>query len=136
MPGAVSNQLRVFVVDDEEILATTLAMILRNHGFDATPFTYPLKALEASLSEAPDLLISDVMMPVLNGIELAIQIQQACPDCKVLLFSGQAKTQGLLEAAGQSGNQFELMSKPVHPTDLLRKIEASLRFAQASKAIR
>jgi DNA-binding NtrC family response regulator len=114
---------RVFVVDDEPVIASSLAIILRQSGFDAKSFAEPLEALNAALSEAPDLLISDVVMPVLSGIELAIQMQERCPDCKVLLFSGQAATAGLLENARANGHNFELLLKPIHPKDLLREIQ-------------
>jgi len=70
------------------------------------------------------LLISDVMMPEMSGIELALRIRESCPDCKVLLFSGQAATANLLEKARADGHDFELLSKPVHPSDLLAKIRA------------
>jgi YesN/AraC family two-component response regulator len=46
----------------------------------------------AARIEAPDLILSDVMMPGLSGIELAIAIQRECPECKILLFSGHAHT--------------------------------------------
>ena len=118
----VRNLPRVFVVDDEAVIATTLGMILSKQGFDAHPFHLPLEALRAAREEAPDLLISDVMMPLLSGIELAIQMREHCPDCKVLLFSGQAATSHLLEDARASGHDFEVLSKPVHPGDLLKKI--------------
>jgi DNA-binding NtrC family response regulator len=118
------RQLRVFVVDDEDIIASSLAMILRfQGGFHATSFNDPLEALRAAKVEAPDLLISDVVMPQLSGIDLAIQIQEACPKCKVLLFSGQAATAHLLESARAEGHNFELLLKPVHPADLLAKIQ-------------
>jgi len=71
------------------------------------------------------------VMPMLNGIELAIQIRHVRPECKVLLFSGQADTQNLLEAAQTRGNHFEVLSKPVHPTDLLKKIKEQFGFASA-----
>jgi|HubBroStandDraft_1064217.scaffolds.fasta_scaffold802195_1 DNA-binding NtrC family response regulator len=117
------TQPRVFVVDDEDVIASTLAMILRYQGgFHAQSFTKPLDALEAARLEAPDLLISDVVMPLLSGIELAIQMRERCPDCKVLLFSGSAATAHLLEEAGENGYDFELLLKPVHPADLLTKI--------------
>jgi DNA-binding response OmpR family regulator len=116
------NKPHAFVVDDERVIATTLAMILRQQGFDATPFSEPLKALEAASTQSPDLLISDVVMPLLSGIDLAIQIREQCPECRILLFSGQAATAHMLEAAKAAGHDFELMSKPVHPTDLLRRI--------------
>jgi len=113
---------RIFVVDDEEIVATSLAALLETFGFNAIAFNHPLKALEAGRSQSPDLLISDVMMPVLNGIELAVELLRVCPECKVLLLSGQAATEDLLEAAHAGGNEFELIGKPVHPSDLVRKI--------------
>lgn len=80
------------MVGDEKVIASSLATILRLQGFEATPFTEPQRALEAACSEAPDLLISDVVMPALSGIDLAIRVQQHCPDCKILLFPGQAAT--------------------------------------------
>jgi DNA-binding NtrC family response regulator len=115
--------LRVFVVDDEDVIASSLAMILRfQGGFHATSFTDPLMALQSAHAEAPDLLISDVIMPQMSGIDLAIQMRDIRPDCKVLLFSGQAATADLLEAARDKGYTFELLSKPVHPADLLASI--------------
>jgi CheY-like chemotaxis protein len=121
----MQHQPSVFVVDDEPVIATTLATILRlNGGFRARSFTKPLEALEAVRAEAPDLLITDVMMPLLSGIELAIRVRALCPECKVLLFSGQAATAHLLDAAGADGHHFELLVKPVHPADLLAKIRS------------
>jgi DNA-binding NtrC family response regulator len=117
-----SKEFCIFVVDDEFVISSTLALILRQKGFFALAFQAPLDALEAARYQVPDLLISDVVMPQLSGIELAIRIQEQCPDCKVLLFSGQAATVGLLLTANVRGHHFEVMSKPVHPTDLLRRI--------------
>ncbi|MGA2886742.1 MAG: response regulator [Terracidiphilus sp.] len=130
-----SKQLRVFVVDDEFVIASTLALILRHTGFDAISFQAPLEALEAARSQAPDLLISDVVMPQFSGIELAIQMQKQCPNCKILLFSGQAATAGLLETAREQGYDFEVLSKPVHPTDLLKKIAEATGEGTASPSV-
>jgi CheY-like chemotaxis protein len=109
----------VFVVDDEPIIASTLAAILNQSGFQATAFTNPETALEAAKSVKPSLLITDVVMPEMSGIDLAIQFKSECPDSKVLLFSGQAATGDLLNSAREAGHDFELLSKPVHPHDLL-----------------
>jgi DNA-binding NtrC family response regulator len=113
---------RIFVVDDEFIIASTLATILQRNGFDAVFFTEPLAVLPAAREKAPDLLITDVMMPGLSGIDLAIALKQELPKCKVLLFSGQAATANLLEASRLKGHDFELLSKPIHPTEFLKKI--------------
>lgn len=58
----------------------------------------------------------------MNGIELAVRFKTLCPDCKVLLFSGQASTNDLLGAAALQGHQFELLAKSILPTDLLAAI--------------
>jgi len=55
---------------------------------------------------------------------LAIQIQKQCPNCKVLLFSGQLATAHLLDSAHAQGFEFEVLSKPVHPADLLAGIQS------------
>lgn len=119
-----SGRRLVFVVDDEWIIASTLAAILQGHGYEAVFFTQPLAALESARAQAPYLLISDIVMPMLSGVELAIQLRALCPTCKVLLFSGQAGTD-LLDLAREQGHDFELLSKPIHPTDLLKKIVAT-----------
>jgi DNA-binding NtrC family response regulator len=118
-----SSQSRVFVVDDEIIIASTLATILQRNGFDALSFTHPLEALKAARVKAPDLLISDVMMPDLSGVDLAILLKKHCPGCRVLLFSGQAATSNLLQVARDNGHDFELISKPIHPAEFLLKIK-------------
>jgi CheY-like chemotaxis protein len=113
---------RIFIVDDEKIIAETLALILRMSGYSARFFLDPLEALQVSLSEAPDVLISDVKMPQLSGIDLAIRMREQCPTCRILLFSAQAGTADLLEDARKQGHNFLLLPKPIHPSDLLRLI--------------
>jgi DNA-binding NtrC family response regulator len=113
---------RVFVVDDESMIATTVGIILRGQGYEAHTFELPVEALKAARGMAPDLLLSEVMMPVLSGIELAIQMREQCPNCKVLLISGHPSTAGYLEAARAKGHDFHALAKPVHPADLLESI--------------
>jgi CheY-like chemotaxis protein len=110
------------VVDDERRIADTLAIILNRNGFDATAVYTGTEAVERARDTRPDLIISDVIMPDMNGIEAAIRIRQALPGCKILLFSGQAATADLLEKARAQGHEFEILAKPVHPQDLLAKL--------------
>jgi DNA-binding response OmpR family regulator len=116
---------RVFVVDDERTIASTLATILKVNGYDAQYFTNPLDALQHARTAPPDLLITDVLMPEMSGVDLAVRFKEECPTCKVLLFSGQAQTIDLLEAARAQGHDFQLLTKPVHPTDLLARIKGA-----------
>jgi DNA-binding response OmpR family regulator len=112
----------IFVVDDEPVIASSLAAILQMNGFSARFFTCPLKALAAARSESPDLVISDVAMPGISGIDLAIQMRAQYPNCMILLFSGQAATLDLLEGARAQGYDFRLLQKPVHPSEFLSEI--------------
>lgn len=113
---------KVLVADDERVIADTLAIILNQSGFDAKAVYSGEAAVETSESWRPNMLISDVIMADLNGIQAAIRIREMLPSCKILLFSGQAATADLLEKAQREGHQFEILAKPVHPQDLLAKL--------------
>jgi DNA-binding NtrC family response regulator len=112
----------VYVVDDDPVIAKTLAAILHSSGFDALSFVDPLDALLAAESQTPELLITDVMMPQLNGVDLGVQFKAIHPECKVLLFSGHAWGSDVFHSHGKAHN-FELLTKPVHPNELLRTIQ-------------
>jgi CheY-like chemotaxis protein len=112
----------VFVVDDDRIIASTTTAVLQLSGYEARCFVDPLEALKAAQNIRPDLVIADVVMPGMSGIDLALRLKELCPTCKVLLFSGQTVTADLLEAARALGNDFQVLAKPIHPTDLLARI--------------
>jgi CheY-like chemotaxis protein len=122
--SANQSKPRVLVVDDERVIADTLAIILNQHGFDASAVYTGTQAVEKARAVQPELIISDVIMPDMNGIETAIHIRKFLPNCKILLFSGQAATADLLESARAQGHEFEILAKPVHPQDLLAKLKA------------
>jgi CheY-like chemotaxis protein len=119
-----SAKKKVLVADDERVIADTLSMILNQSGFEARAVYSGEKALELASSFAPDMLISDVIMADLNGIDAAIKIRAVLPAIKILLFSGQAATADLLEKARTEGYEFEILAKPVHPQDLLNKLRS------------
>lgn len=122
---AASNKPKVLVVDDEHVIADTLAIILNQSGFDATAVYSGNEAVEHARKLSPDLIVTDVFMPDLNGIQAAIKIRSFLPGCKILLFSGQAATADLLENARAEGHEFEILAKPVHPQDLLAKLRTT-----------
>src|ERR1017187_9089582 len=89
MPETTSKP-KVLVADDERVIADTLAMILNQSGFDAHAVYSGEKAIELAPTFQPDMLISDVIMADLNGIDAAIRIRALLPGIKILLFSDQA----------------------------------------------
>ena len=114
---------RVLVLDDEQVIANTLVLILNRSGFEAQAVYTAEAAIASACKFSPDVLISDVIMDGSTGIDAAIRISEMAPKCRVILFSGQAATADLLERAKASGHQFELLIKPVHPRALLEKLQ-------------
>jgi DNA-binding response OmpR family regulator len=118
----------VLIVDDEKVIADTLSIILTHAGFITMTAYDGETALRIANAITPALLISDVVMPGITGVELAIMLTQSIPNLKVLLFSGQASTVDLLEKARRGGHYFTALTKPVHPTDMLKRISECLAF--------
>jgi CheY-like chemotaxis protein len=116
----------VLVVDDESVIADTLTEILSCSGYAAMSAYDGHGALETALLAPPELLITDVVLPGMSGIELAIRLRRIYPDCKALLFSGQASTADLLASARLEGHHFTLLTKPIYPRDLLAHVARSL----------
>jgi DNA-binding NtrC family response regulator len=79
------------------------------------------------------MMITDVCMPGMGGIELAVAVRGSYPDCKILLFSGQMSTVDLLTASRNAGYDFAAISKPIHPTELLAKISQLLHPPRADR---
>jgi CheY-like chemotaxis protein len=117
-----ASRPKVLIADDERVIADTLAMILNQSGFDARAVYSGEAAIDTVSDFEPDMLVTDVIMADLNGIETAIRMRRMLPNIKVLLFSGQASTADLLDKARAQGHEFEILAKPVHPQDLLNKL--------------
>ena len=118
--ATLQNSRRVLILDDEQIIANTLVMILNRNGFEAQAVYTAQDAISTAAQLSPDVLISDVIMEGMTGIDAAIRISQLVPRCRIILFSGQAATADLLEKAEASGHHFEILAKPIHPRILLQ----------------
>lgn len=116
------GRLRVLVVDDERLIAETVVAILNVNGFEAVEAFNGEDALEAARKLQPDVVLTDVLMPKMSGVELGIKIRQELPKTKIFLFSGQAATSELMRRAEADGYAFELFPKPIHPEDLIAKL--------------
>jgi CheY-like chemotaxis protein len=113
----------VLVVDDERLIADTMAEILKRSGFHSLCAYNGQSALELAIKANPDFVITDVIMPIMNGVQLAIAIRKASPDTQILLLSGQAGITDILDAGRKEGYSFELLAKPIHPEKLLQRLK-------------
>jgi len=120
------NQLarrKVLVVDDQRLIADTIVEFLEDAGFQAIPAYDGWSALEIAATLQPDFLLCDVLMPRMNGVQLAIAAQRKHPATKILLFSGQAGISEILLDGQRQGYEFELIPKPIHPLKLIERLK-------------
>jgi CheY-like chemotaxis protein len=126
--------MRVLIVDDEQVIADTMGVILRSRGFVARAVYSAENALLAIEDFRPVVVISDIMMPGMNGIDLAIQIGIQHPDCKVLLLSGNPAAGELLDESLAKGHVHIVLAKPVHPEELLRAVSNAVAADRVSES--
>jgi CheY-like chemotaxis protein len=117
-----SPKFRILIADDDSVIATTLTQILRLSGYETETVSSGEEAVSTASLRKPDILISDVVMGGITGIEAAIRILEFIPACFVILISGQANTTDYLAGAFRQGHQLEILPKPVHPKILLERI--------------
>jgi CheY-like chemotaxis protein len=118
-----TRRFRILVVDDDEAIVSTLRLILRNVGYEVEVAHDGNQAVDVAARFYPNLLLSDVIMPGKDGVEAAMEIRKMLPDCAVLLISGSTQVVDSMAKARAQWVNFELMAKPVHPSELIRRIE-------------
>jgi CheY-like chemotaxis protein len=114
---------RILIVDDERSIADTLALILGRAGYQVTAAYSGESAISLAQITTPDLIVSDIQMPGIDGISASLEIRKVLPDCHVLLFSGYPEAH--LDRALSNG--FNILTKPLSPQMLLKHIELKLR---------
>ncbi len=117
---------KVLIVDDEHAISDSLARIFVLRGYLVKTAYSAEQAIEIIEAWAPELAIVDVVLPKMNGIDLAILLRQHYPSCNVLLVSGQLITSDLADEAAQRGHTFDILAKPVPLPDLLETAAALL----------
>jgi CheY-like chemotaxis protein len=114
---------RILIVDDERLIADTCAEILEGAGFDTRTAYNGWSGLDAMAKFKPDYLLTDVLMPDMNGVELAISVKKMFPATRIVLFSGQAGILEILHSGRERGYEFELLAKPIHPSKLIEALK-------------
>jgi DNA-binding response OmpR family regulator len=121
MPEIVGER-KILIVEDEKVVADSLGRILSTQGYDIRVVYSAEAALHLLPEWSPNLAVLDVMLPKMNGIELAVALKGRRDRCHVLLFSGQPSVESLMQKARNEGHDFEILAKPVHPTVMLNAI--------------
>jgi DNA-binding NtrC family response regulator len=108
------------VVDDERVIADTITAILCSYGHTARAAYSGEEATLLTEDFKPQAVISDVILPGMTGIDLAIWLEYKCPDCKVLLISGNGASFDPTDHNLHKGHLHTILPKPIHPKALLQ----------------
>ena len=114
---------RILVVDDDRKIADSLCSILELAGHEAMATYAAEEALELVGVLQPNLVIADVVMPGKTGIELASELRNTHPQIPLILLSGNAGTEELLNQAGSQIDGVLVLAKPFPPRDLVRIVD-------------
>ena len=118
----------VLVVNKEPAIAHDVREVLNRNGYAAIVAFDAQEALETALLIPPELLIAEIALPGMSGIEVAVALRAEIPDCKVLLLSPQDVSADPIALAKSAEHKFAFVSKPIQPVDLLTQISATLKL--------
>jgi two-component system OmpR family response regulator len=119
-----SRSVRVLVVDDNSIIADALAELMRIRGYDAVAVYSAEGALKSCRERCADAVICDVSLEPMNGFQLAVQLSQTFPLCKVLLMTSNVRKESRVRGSNAGGDTFPLLRKPRHLGDILPFVAA------------
>ena len=112
--------IRILLAEDEEAMRTYLARALENAGYEVVAVDRGTAALPYLENEHFDLLLSDIVMPEMDGIELAQRCAETCPNTKIMFITGFA---AVTLRASRQAPQAKVLSKPFHLRDLVMEVE-------------
>ncbi len=117
---------KIFVVDDERQIAILLSEVLRAAEFDVETFFDARSALRRAMDGQPSILVTDVTMPDMDGIALAVAVREQIPNCRIILISGNPKWKTGTALQGNGMSDFALLLKPFSITQLMRLVKSEV----------
>ncbi len=118
---------RILLAEDDESMLNFLILALCRAGHDVLPARdglEALKALENEEEESFDLLLTDIVMPGMDGVELAQKAQKKQPDIKIMFITGFAAV--AMDKHTDKTKKEKMLSKPFHLNDLVQQVEKIL----------
>ena len=121
--------IRILLAEDDDVMRQYLARALEKAGYAVTAVDRGTAALPLLAPDAFDLLLTDIVMPEMDGIELAQRAGQVAPGMRVMFITGFA---AVTLKAGKAVPQAKVLSKPFHLRDLVMEIDRMFDIGSAS----
>ncbi len=116
------KKTKILVAEDDEMTISLLSFRLRKEGYEVIAVTDGKAALEKINTEEPDLIITDIMMPHVTGLEIIDYVQKKiAKKIPVIILSGAGQEDTVMEAFNLGADEF--ITKPLRPDELLQKIK-------------
>ena len=132
-PGSESFRPLAFVVDDEPLLARALCGMLRRAGCETSAFATGQSAITALGSTRPQVVLLDLMMPEMDGIEVLRRIRELAPDLPVVMMSAQGTVRTAVDALKLGA--FDFLEKPIDQCRLEAALAATLERARLRRQV-
>jgi len=123
---------KILLVDDEHEFITTLAERLELRGINPRVVFDGESALEAVAAAEPHVMVLDVLMPGIKGLEVLERIKRTNPNVQVLLLTGHGSTRDGIE--GMRLGAFDYMMKPLNIDTLIEKMDSAIDYANKAAA--
>ena len=122
--------IRILLAEDDDAMRTYLVRALENAGYDVTAVDRGTLAVPLLEDEEYDLLLSDIVMPEMDGIELAQRCNEVSPATKVMFITGFA---AVTLKASREQPRAKVLSKPFHLKDLVMEVDRLFRTEEAAR---
>ncbi|ACB97196.1 cell cycle two-component system response regulator CpdR [Beijerinckia indica] len=120
----LSDHCKILLAEDDNDMRRFLTKALENAGFEVSPHDNGLAAYNRLREEPFELLLTDIVMPEMDGIELAKRATELDPDIKVMFITGFAAV--ALNPDNHAPKQAKVLSKPFHLRDLVNEVQRLL----------
>jgi diguanylate cyclase (GGDEF)-like protein len=126
---------RILIVDDDPDIRTFLELSLAMHGYEVVAATDGVEAVDLAREQRPALVLMDVMMPNLDGVEALRQLRADARTTDIPVMMVTAKVQGADKVTGLEQGADDYITKPFDPTELIARVQATLRRATEMRAL-
>lgn len=113
-------------MEDEAVVLRTLELILKQHGYDTRGARTGTDGIALASTFHPEILLCDINLPDIDGIQVALRIKGSIADVRVVLLSGEISSAELLDEAKRAGHYFEVLAKPTEPRQLLNTLQSKI----------